>query len=351
MNPTRRAALAGGFALAACGGDGVSASQKGPAAPSRLAPFKDRAAFPVGVAAMTGQLAEAGWSGLASTHFNRLTPEWEMKMEAFLGEGDRLDFSRADRICAWARTNGAEVFGHTLVWYAQSAPRFERLNGSRRGFAEAYRTYIHDVAGRYRGQVTGWDVVNEPIADDASGQLRDCIWSRNLGQTDYVRLAFEHTREADPDAVLFLNDYNLETNPRKLDGFMRLAETLLEAGAPLTGLGTQTHADCALPDGAIERTVRRLASLGLKVHVSEIDVSTATGRPERQGAIFAEAAEAMAALPAEQRFGVTVWGVRDSDSWLRRADWHRPPQPDTPLLFDDGGRPKASAQAFGDALG
>ena len=353
MITTRRAAIAGGLALAACGGDGVSASQKGGSAtgPSSLDPLKSRTSFPVGVAAMTGQLDDAGWSRLASTHFGRLTPEWEMKMEAFLGEGDRLDFSRADRICAWARQQGLQVFGHTLVWYAQGAPRFERLNGSRRGFAEAYRTYIRDICDRYRGQVTGWDVVNEPVEDDNSGDLRECIWSRNLGQTDYVRLAFEHAREADPDAELFLNDYNLETYPRKLDGFMRLAETLLEAGAPLTGLGTQTHVDCSLPDGAIQRTVDRLASLGLKVHVSEIDVSTATGDPARQGAIFAEAAEAMRGLPQAQQFGVTVWGVRDSDSWLRRADWHNPPEPDNPLLFDDNGRPKASAQAFADALG
>ena len=101
----------------------------------------------------------------------------------------------------------------------------------------------------------------------------------------------------------------------------------------------------------LNKTFHRLASLGLKVHVSEIDVSTATGNPARQGAIFAEAAEAMRGLPQAQQFGVTVWGVRDSDSWLRRADWHNPPEPDNPLLFDDNGRPKASAQAFADALG
>lgn len=350
MIASRRAVLAGGLALAACDGVGAEASANGPAPARNVPPFKERASFPVGVAAMTGQLQDAQWAELAARNFDRLTPEWEMKTEAFLGEGDRMDYSRADRLCDWAEQRGMDVFGHTLIWYAQSAPRFERLDGSRRGFAEAYRTYIHDVVTRYRGRVTGWDVVNEPINDDASGDLRDCIWSRNLGRTDYVRLAFEHAREADATTDLFLNDYNLETNPRKLDAFVRLAEGLLEAGAPITGIGTQTHTDCELPSGAITRVVRRLAALGLKVHVSEIDVSTASGRPERQGAIFAEAAEAMAALPEHQRFGVTVWGVRDADSWLRRAEWHRPPQPDNPLLFDDQGRPKASAQAFAEAL-
>ena len=349
MFPTRRAAIAGTLALAACG-DGVAASTKPSASAGRIAPLKAGASYPLGVAAMTGQLDDPIWSGLTTTHFDRLTPEWEMKMEALLGEGDRMDYSRADRLCAWARQNGIEVFGHTLIWYAQSAPRFDRLDGSQRGFGEAYRTYIQDVCTRYRGQVVGWDVVNEPIADDTSGQMRDCIWTRNLGEFDYVRRAFDHAREADPEAALFLNDYNLETNPRKLDGFMRLAERLLEADAPLTGLGTQSHVDCALPSGAIRRTVERLTSLGLKIHVSEIDVSTATGRPERQGAIFAEAAEAVQALPERQRFGLTVWGARDSDSWLRRAEWHRPPQPDTPLLFDDQGAAKPAASALATVL-
>lgn len=346
---SRRAVLAGSLALAACGPNAEAGDQAGRGATPPLSPLKEAATFPLGVAAMTGQLDDPQWAELVQTHFDRLTPEWEMKTEAFLGEGDRMDFSRADRLVDWASQRGLGVFGHTLIWYAQSAPRFERLDGRGQAFERAYRDYVDQIVRRYRGRVLAWDVVNEPVTDEGTA-LRDSLWSRNLGPVDHIRLAFEQAREADPQAVLFLNDYNLETNPRKFETFLRLIDDLLEAGAPISGLGTQTHVDCGLPAGAIARVVRELARFGLPVHVSEIDVSTASGPPARQGQVFAEAAQAMAALPEAQRFGVTVWGVRDGDSWLRRADWHRPPEPDRPLLFGDDGRPKAAAHDFRRAL-
>lgn len=344
MRLTRRGVLAAGLAVAAC--DRAPAAAQGAAPP----PFRHAAPFPVGVSAMTAQLDDAAWAGLVAGQFDRITPEWEMKLESFLpDEDDRLDFSRADRLVEWAEARGLAVFGHTLVWYAQTAPRFERLDGDRAAFARAYADYIAAVAGRYRGRVTGWDVVNEPARDDGEG-LRDSLWSRNLGPVDHVRLAFEHARAADPGAVLFLNDYNLETNPAKRRVFLRLAEDLLAAGAPLGGLGTQSHVACDLPRGAIAGAVADLARLGLPVHVSELDVSTDRGDAARQPGIYAEAAEAVAALPEAQRFGLTVWGARDGDSWLRRGSEHNALRPDRPLPFDDQGRPKPAAAALAAAL-
>jgi len=112
-------------------------------------------------------------------------------------------------------------------------------------------------------------VVNEPVTED--GDLRDCLWRRNLG-ADYVRLAFEHAAEADPGAALLLNDYNLE-KPRKRAGFLRVAESLLKSGAPLKALGTQSHLSADLPPGQYAAALRELAGLGLPIHVSELDVS------------------------------------------------------------------------------
>jgi endo-1,4-beta-xylanase len=217
-------------------------------------------------------------------------------------------------------------------------------------FADAYRTYILGVAGRYRGQLTSWDVVNEPFADD--GTLRDCLWRRVLGD-DYVRLAFEHAREADAATPLFLNDYDLETKPAKRAAFLKLAEALLKAGVPLGGLGTQTHVNADLEPGHIRATVADLASLGLKVHVSEFDVSLnrASGfdraaLEKKQAVLASEVSDAMASLPEAQRHGVTIWAARDKDSWLRRGAENKGLIPDAPVLFDDGGRAKAMARAF-----
>lgn len=345
---TRRALLLSAVALSAC---------EARAAPEPVAPLKT-APFPVGVAAMTGQFDDLGWAELAGAQFDRVTPEWEMKMEAVLTPEGGLDFARPDRLVAAAEARGLEVFGHTLIWYAQAAPAFERQAGDRAAFAAAYRRYVLDVAGRYRGRVVGWDVVNEPVAEDGDG-YRDCLWRRVLGM-DYVRLAFEHAREADPAAPLLLNDYNLERFPKKRAAFLRLAEDLLKAGAPLDGLGTQTHLTADLAPGAIKAALRDLASLGLPVHVSELDVGLNPDRlavlrrgemEARQAALVAEAVAAVMDLPERQRFGITVWGARDRDSWLRRPPNATGPLPDRPLLFDDDGRPKAAARRFVAALG
>jgi len=342
VTPTRRGFTALALALGACGGRA--------AAEPEIGPLKDAAPFPLGLAAMTAQLADPIWDQLARTHFDRLTPEWEMKAEAFFtGDGLEPDFRRADELAAWADRRGLGLFGHTPVWYAQVPAGFEALAGDRAAFEAACRAYVGTVVGRYRGRVAGWDVVNEPVTDEGS-ELREGVWTQALGVDGHIRIALEAAHAADPDAPLFLNDYNLETNPRKLATFQRLVERLLAAGAPLHGLGTQTHVACDLPPGAITATVRELARFGLPIHISELDVSTRHGDRARQPAIFAEAAEAMAALPPAQRFGLTIWGARDSDSWLTRSGNRNPLRPERPLLFDAGGRAKPAAAALEAAL-
>lgn len=347
----RRAVLAGALALGACG------RATADPAPTDLPPLKELAPFPLGLAAMTEQFDDPAWDAIAKGHFGRITPEWEMKAEAVVDASGGYDWSRADRIVERAEARGLQVFGHTLVWYSQVPAQFAALDGDRTRFAAAYRDYVTTVASRYAGRVTGWDVVNEAVTDDGTGFRAGHAWQRNLGM-EYVALAFEHAREADPCAVLFLNDYNLEQLPQKRSDFLKLAESLLKAGAPLGGLGTQTHVPADLPPGAIRETVRALGSLGLPVHVSELDISLNragrfTPRAELEAGqqrIVAETVEAVMALPQAQRYGITLWGARDQDSWLNRPPEKDPLRPDRPLLFDDDGRPKPLARALAEAL-
>ena len=344
-----RRRLLAGLAAAPLIPAGCSRATADPA-PIDVAPLKSVAPFPLGVAAMTEQFDDPQWNALVRANFDRITPEWEMKAEALVDANGRSDWTRADRIVSLAASRGLQTFGHTVVWYEQVPVTFQRLDGDRRRFAEAYGDYVTGVVGRYAGKVTGWDVVNEAIADDGSGIRMRNAWAANLG-VDYIRLAFEHARAADPGAVLFLNDYNLEQIPEKRRDFLKLAESLLRAGAPLGGLGTQTHIPADLPAGAITRTVRELAALGLPVHVSELDVSLnrAKGGGDlgaRQARLVGETVEAVMALPERQRFGITAWGARDRDSWLNRSGRRG----DAPLLFDDAGRAKAMAAALVAAL-
>lgn len=347
MSIARRSLLGAALALTACKGRAAvePAPSRGPAPP-----LKSVASFPVGCCVMTGQLRDPDFASLLTRHFSQLTPEWEMKMEYILKDDGTFRFDAPDAIAGFAREHGMALYATTLIWYAQKPAAFERIDGVGQRFADAYRNYILAVAGRYRGQARGWDVVNEPVAEDGEG-LRDCLWSRNLGQDDYMVRAFEHAAEADPGAVRFINDYNLESNPKKRATFLRLIDRLLKRGAPLTGIGTQTHIDSGLPPGAVGQAIRELAGFGLPIHVSEIDVSLNRAQKlftsraelaERQARLYEEAADAFMALPARQRFAFTVWGLRDRDSWLRSSRENPNPPWDAPVLFDDAGQAKTA---------
>lgn len=344
----RRALLASTLALASCGaGEAAAPAPSGP-----VRPLKAVAPFPVGTVAMSGQLSDPAWFQLVSTHFSQLTPEWEMKMEYILANGlDRPNFDRSDRIAAFARANGMALHGHTLIWYSQGKEAFAGLSGA--AFDRAFDGYIATVAGRYRGKVRSWDVVNEPILDDGSG-MRDCHWSARYGHDGYILRAFERARAADPEAVLFLNEYNQESVPAKGVQFLKLVERLLKAGCPLQGLGLQSHLWIDIQPGVIAAFMREAAQFDLPIHVSELDCTLRTEdrldfrsqaqRLTAQSARVTELAQAFAALPRAQQFAFTVWGLRDTDSWYRQGD--KDDGKDKPLPFDSFGRPNPMAAAL-----
>ncbi|MFN7110585.1 MAG: endo-1,4-beta-xylanase [Brevundimonas sp.] len=320
---SRRTVLASSLALplaaplAAC--DRTSAEPTPPAVPS----LKSVAPCPFGTAIKAMQIDDPDWVALARANVSQLTPEWEMKMEYVLADGlDRPRFDRTDRIAAFAAAEGMALHGHTLIWYSQGKEAFEGLSGA--AFDRAFDGYIAAMAGRYRGKVRSWDVVNEPILDDGSA-MRDCHWSARYGHDGYILRAFEQARIADPEAVLFLNEYNQESIPAKGAQFLRLVERLLKAGCPLQGLGLQSHLWIDIPEGVIAAYMREIAQFGLPIHVSELDCTLRTENPldlrsqadrlARQSARVTELAGAFTALPPAQRFAFTVWGLRDTRAW------------------------------------
>jgi endo-1,4-beta-xylanase len=351
---TRRLALAAPLALAACKGAGNAQPAGGP-----TVALKSIAPFPVGCVVETANLDDPAFAPLFTRHFSQVTAGFEMKMEVILPEdvaiGDAWRWERPDRIAAFCTVNGLRLHGHTLVWYDQTVRAFRDLDG-KPSFGTEYRRYIDTVCRRY--PAAGWDVVNEQIDEEGTG-LRDTLWSKNLGMDEHMLIAFETAHAADPNAVLFLNDYFLEIKPRKRLEFMRLAERLLKKGCKLGGLGTQQHMDIDVAPGLSKAAIADLASLGLPIHISELDVGLSRKRLELrtredqlqlQAKLVAEVAEAFVALPAKQRYAFTAFGLRDKDSWLRR-----PPNAgdgtDSPLLFDDEGRPKPAFEAVVDAIG
>ena len=264
-------------------------------------------------------------------------------MEYVVQADGSLRFDAPDRIAAFAADHGQRLFGHTLVWYAQKPDAFARLD--ERGFRDAFSRLTSPPwsaatkAGRWPGT---WSTRRWRRMATAGVTVSG---ASSLVQLEHMRLAFDLAHAADPGVTLFLNDYNLESNPRKRATFLNLAEQLLKAGAPLGGLGTQTHVAADLAPGAITAALKDLASLGLKVRISELDVSLSRASggdlERRQAALYAEAAHAYAGLPRAQQSDVTFWGLEDGQSWL-----HGENASDAPLLFDDSGRPKPVASAF-----
>lgn len=216
----------------------------------------------------------------------------------------------------------------------------------------AMSRFVRASMMRYAGRVKAWDVVNEPMAD-GSGALRNesnsnipagatdyFMWTRYLGR-DYALKAFQYAKAADPNALLFINDYNLESNSRKLDSLIAYVTYLKGKGAPIDGIGTQMHMSTATSQAAINDMFRKLAATGLKVRVSELDIRmnptdiqgfTPTSLTLTQQAdMYAFVVRSyIQNVPESQRHGLTIWGITDADSWI--VNYMK--KTDFPLLFN-----------------
>jgi endo-1,4-beta-xylanase len=251
------------------------------------------------------------------------------------------------------------VIGHNLVWHSQT-PRWvwdgpDGALADRATMLARLRTHIMTVVGRYKDRIRGWDVVNEALNED--GTLRDSPWRRGIGD-DYIALAFQFAREADPKAELYYNDYNLATRPEKRAGAIRIIKDLQQRGIRIDAVGEQGHWRLNAPTPAeIDRAIADLRATGLKVMITELDVNLlpqagppARGQPpspesnpyanglpdEMQQALARYYADAFRVL-LTHRDGisrVTFWGVSDGDSWLNRGRMNYP------LLWDRQRLPK-----------
>ncbi|NCI45734.1 endo-1,4-beta-xylanase [Sediminibacterium soli] len=213
----------------------------------------------------------------------------------------------------------------------------------------AMSRFIRTMVTRYAGKVKAWDVVNEPMMDGSSGLRTNTgtttgdlfYWSQYLGR-DYALKAFQYAKAADPNALLFINEYNLESNTAKLDSLIAYVNELKAKGAKIDGIGTQMHIGINTATSGIDNAFKKLAATGLKLRVSELDVrinpgdnSNFTAGPSEltaQANMYRYVLNSfLQNVPQAQRHGFTVWGVADSDSWILTSQ----KKTDAPLLFDN----------------
>ncbi|MNO15837.1 Endo-1,4-beta-xylanase B [compost metagenome] len=292
---------------------------------------------------------------LLAYHFNSITAENEMKFESLHPEEHVYRFGAADELAAFARKHQMAMRGHTLVWHNQTTDwLFADGKGgpvSKEILLERLESHIHKVVGRYKSGIYAWDVVNEVIADEGEELMRPSKWLELAGP-GFISKAFEYAHAADPQALLFYNDYN-ESNPKKRDKIYTLLKSLLEQGTPVHGVGLQAHWNLFDPPlDEIRAAIEKYASLGLQLQLTELDMSLFRFEDRRTDLktppaelleLQAQRYESVFRLLKEYSgviSSVTFWGAADDYTWLDdfpvrgRKNW--------PFLFDEEHRPKAA---------
>jgi len=264
------------------------------------------------------------------------------------------NYQWGDSLVAYAAAHGLKVRGHNLAWYQQNPTWLTNGSFPADTLLAILADHITNVVGHYKGKIYAWDVVNEALNDD--GSLRSNPPWGALGQA-YIDLAFKTARAADPNALLFYNDYNLEYPGAKQDSAFALLSRLKAAGVPVDGIGFQGHiqinADGSGDPGkqSLISTFSRFAALGLKIEITELDVrvQTTAGNPTTaallaQNQTYSDIVSACLAVSACD--AIVVWGITDSESWIPGTfpGWGQA------LLFDGSYNKKATYNAVLSAL-
>jgi endo-1,4-beta-xylanase len=318
--------------------------------------------FVVGVAVSPQGLRRADESNLILQQFGSMTPENAMKMGPIHPQEHQFAWRDADSIAAFAKKNNLKLRGHTLCWHNQT-PRWLFIDSSsnppktvsKELLLKRLKDHITAVVTRYKGTIYAWDVVNEVISDSAGQYFRNSPWYEICGE-EFVEKAFEYAHAADPDALLFYNDYN-EIDAAKREKIYRLVKGLKDKGVPIHGVGLQGHWAISEPtESQLDSTLGRFAALGVKVQITELDVSVYPKEHSRRARLPKDSATAYTPELEKKQTeqyemifrlfrkyrnvltSVTFWNVSDRSTWLDNFPVQG--RKDHPLLFDRNYKPK-----------
>lgn len=314
--------------------------------------------FTMGVA-VSPRALKTDEAQLILREFGSITAENAMKMGPIHPTENEYFWTHSDSIVAFAQRNNMKMRGHTLCWHNQTpAWMFVDAAGdtvSKEVLLKRLEDHINTVVSRYKGKIYAWDVVNEVISDKPDEYLRNSAWYKICGE-DFIAKAFEFAHAADPQALLFYNDYN-EINSVKRAKIIRLINGLKEKGVPIHGVGLQGHWAVNEPSREqLEATLTEFAALNLDIQITELDISI---YPKEHGArerIASDYDTLYTASKEQQQIdmyamcfelfrkhkesitSVTFWNVSDRHSWLDNFPVRG--RKDYPLLFDAQLKPK-----------
>ncbi|TKB96920.1 endo-1,4-beta-xylanase [Pedobacter cryophilus] len=304
---------------------------------TELANFKIGAA--VKMANITG---EAAYSNTLKGEFNQLTAEFEMKMNFIWTSENNYDFSKVDYLVNYAQQNNMTVHGHALLWYQSFPDWFKNANYDTVAFESKVKVYIETVVGRYKGKIRSWDVANEIFNDDGTMRIESQIQGKFKDPVGFVGRCFKYAAAADPDCKLFYNDYSVVLASGKRNAMKNMAIRFKNTGVPIHGLGDQFHYRISTSQTTINNGFADLVSTGLLIHLSEIDCKVNVNNSptyvlnstdlQKQSDFYKNTAKLYNAIPANQKFGMTMWGITDKNTWLRDSGNGNK---EYPLLFDE----------------
>jgi endo-1,4-beta-xylanase len=301
---------------------------------------------------------------LVAQQCNILVAENSMKWAALRPAPDKFDFTQGDRLVRFAALNRQRVRGHNLCWH-ESIPGWLKSTATKDNARQLLTQHIQTVAGHFRGKLHSWDVVNEAInpPDNLPDGLRKTMWLDLIGP-DYLELAFRTAAQADPQAKLTYNDYNIElgtaAQTAKRDAVLGLLKRFKAKGVPIHAVGVQSHLDATGPVAGkgLQDFIREVAKMGLEVYVTEMDVNThaVAGGAEAQDAAVAQVYhDYLRLVLAEPNVPIALtWGITSANTWLNQAHGNQSHRADgsreRPLPFDDNLQPTPAFLALRGAL-
>ena len=313
--------------------------------------------FTMGVAVSPRSIKNEKEAALILSQFTSITPENSMKMGPIHPKENEYYWKDADAIVNFAQEHHLKVRGHNLCWHQQTPDWFFKDSVGRLVTKEVLlqrlKDHITTVVQRYKGKIYAWDVVNEAIDDNPQNFLRNSLFYQICGE-DFIAKAFEYAHAADPEAILFYNDYNTERK-EKTDRIYTLLKTLKEKGVPINAVGIQGHWSIFEPtQSELEYTLQKFASLNLKIQVTEMDVSVFKWEKEERNKLdneetFTPEKEQQQVEKYDMLFkvfrkyknditGVTFWNISDRSTWL--DTYPVKGRKNYPLLFDTDLQPK-----------
>jgi endo-1,4-beta-xylanase len=297
-----------------------------------------------GTALTVSDVNNGSESSIAGTQFDMVTPGNEMKWDTTEPSNGNYNFGPGDQIVSFAQAHTMRVRGHNLVWHSQlpgwvSGLPLNQVQG-------VMESHITTEATHYRGKVYAWDVVNEPFNED--GTLRHDVFYNAMG-TNYIADALRTAHAADPNAKLYLNDYNIEGQNAKSDGMYSLAQSLLSQGVPLNGIGLESHFIVGQVPSSLQANMQRFAALGLDVAITELDdriqLPASSSALQQQATDYGNVVKAC--LAVSRCVGVSQWGVDDGHSWIDGTF----PGYGAATMYDRNYQPKPAYNATVTALG